>query len=1065
MKKHRSIAYVALIVIAAFVLGFITLPGEQQKQLIPATPKELAETKYNLGLDLQGGSQLDYKIDLQKVPQKDQASIIDGVKDKINDRVNGLGVAEPNIYISSVGEEKHLIVELAGVKDLELAKQIVGKTIQLEFKTQRTTDDKDAPVRAKAGAEAMLEKIKKGGDLELLGREQQLTDPGRVYYIASDFQFKDNIDKELADVLFTLKPGETAQKVIEIPNVGFNLVKLLEKREQERTIDQKREVTTSHILIAYKGSERAADTVTRSQTDAEKLANEVAQKIKNGEKFEDLAKTYSDDSSNKDKGGVIEVPLSADNTDFAKEYVDASVTLQKVGDVSPVTKTAFGYHIIKANKVVEASSQKKMDTQVKFQHVYFNSQPDQWEATGLNGKQFTHADVKYNQLYQPFVSIQFNDEGAKLFEELTSKNIGKQIAIFVGGELISAPLVNEKISGGQAQISGNFTIEEASNLAQNLNTGSIPAPVILVGQYSIGATLGQDALTKSLWAGLIGFILVAVFMVLYYRALGLLAVVALTVYSIIMLFLIKIALPMWLSILVSIVIFAFIVSKIINSKDSGGEKAVGLVIACFVLFFLSFILSTPIVMTLAGIAGVILSIGMAVDANILIFERVKEEIRDGRSISAAIEIGFDRAWNSIRDSNFSSLITCAILFIFGSSIIQGFAFNLAAGILISMFTAITVTKTLINAFLGNKTTTSPILIGGAKNKEQKLIPIIPKRKAAYIVSVVILIGSLIGLPIFGLKFGLDFTGGTLMELKFKQQITSEALIAGLNEAASATNAQLGKITANTQTQAGTQSAMQSLTQQNTASSQINNVEENHIDIANPHIIPSGESYIIKTKHMSTTAHDLFLPELKKKLGDFEETRFTTVGPTVGESLRYRAILAIAVASIMIILYIAFAFRRIPRQISKWRFGATAIIALLHDLGIMVGIYVYFGAAFGVEVDALFITALLTVLGFSVHDTIVVFDRIREKLKYQKRDETFADITNQAVNETIARSINTSFSVFLTLLALTIFGSEAIRFFVLSLLVGIIAGTYSSIFVASPILVDWQNWATNKAKKK
>ena len=195
-------------------------------------------------------------------------------------------------------------------------------------------------------------------------------------------------------------------------------------------------------------------------------------------------------------------------------------------------------------------------------------------------------------------------------------------------------------------------------------------------------------------------------------------------------------------------------------------------------------------------------------------------------------------------------------------------------------------------------------------------------------------------------------------------------------------------------------------------------EDTKIDLGTAHIVPSEAGFVIKTRHISTTAHDLLIPELKKALGDFEETRFNTVGPTVGEGLRYRAILAVAVASLMIVLYIAFAFRKVPKHIGQWRFGISAIVAMLHDLGIMLGIYVYFGVFFGVEIDALFITAMLTVLGFSVHDTIVVFDRIREKLKYQKRDESFAEIANQAVNETLGRSINTSRSYFLGFTVLT-----------------------------------------------
>jgi SecD/SecF fusion protein len=461
-------------------------------------------------------------------------------------------------------------------------------------------------------------------------------------------------------------------------------------------------------------------------------------------------------------------------------------------------------------------------------------------------------------------------------------------------------------------------------------------------------------------------------------------------------------------------------------------------------------------MTLAGIAGVVLSIGMAVDANILIFERIKEELRDGRSLGAAIEVGFDRAWNSIRDSNFSSLITCGILFFFGSSIIQGFAFNLAAGILVSMFTAITITKTLLGALVNTRLAEKLWLFGTPKRKEKRLLPIVQNRKLIYWISGIILVVSLLGIPIFGMKAGLDFTGGTLMEFQFKEAVTMDKLKDVMQKSAEKINA---KSTPAVQAKPA-EGASTGTQQPDTATLES---AEAKLDFSKAHILPSENGFIVKTQHISTTAHDSLIAEMKKELTDLEETRFSTVGPTVGASLQYRAIFAVIVASVMIVLYIAFAFRRVPRHIGKWRFGLTAIVALLHDLGVMLGVYVFMGAFMGVEIDALFITALLTIMGFSVHDTIVVFDRIREKLKYQKKDETFEDVANQAVNETIARSINTSFSVVLTLLALVIFGSDTIRYFVLSLLIGIISGTYSSIFVATPLLVDWQNYVRNRRK--
>jgi protein-export membrane protein SecD/preprotein translocase SecF subunit len=1082
----RQFAKVGLIVLVALLLGFISLPATQQKSIIPFTPDWILNNKINLGLDLQGGSQLDYKIDLRNVALAERASIVEGIVNVINKRVNGLGVSEPNIYTSDVAEEKHLIVELAGIKDLEQAKQIVGKTIQLEFKeeksgTSTSADTEKEAAAVKATAQTLLDKINAGGDIKVLGQEEAQSNPAKVLYGESkDFQFKDQVPATLAEELFKLTPGKTLDRLIDNSGnysidgsgqltqgkPGYSIIQVTDKQDQEREITTPKQITVRHILIAYKGAQKVNDTITRTEEQAKKLADEILVKLQGGTSFDEMAKQFSDDATSKDKGGLLDRPVQNDSY-YAKEFEDTANATPS-GQLSQVFKSPFGFHIIKTDSVTEAKTEKKIEPQVKYIQVYYDATPDPWQTTGLNGQHFVHADVEFNQLYQPYVSIKFNDEGAKLFEEITGRNVGKPLAIFVGGQQISAPNVDEKISGGSAQINGQFTVDEANGLARDLNTGAIPAPIVLSGQYTIGATLGQDALEKSLFAGLLGFLLVALFMVIFYRLPGFLAVIALSVYCAILIFLIKIALPIGLALAISVAVFVVLITTILKSRDSGAEKAISLILACFILFFLSYILSSSVVMTLAGIAGVILSIGMAVDANILIFERVKEELRDGRSLGAAIEVGFDRAWNSIRDSNFSSLITCGILFYFGSSIIQGFAFNLAAGILVSMFTAITVSKTLISALVNTKLAQNLWLFGAPKNKERKILPIVQKRKFVYVISLTLLVISLLGIPLFGLKAGLDFTGGTLMEFKFSNLPESAKLQEVMQKSAETVNNALGTNSSTasaitTPVSAVPASATSTTTPAATTTGETTlETTETKIDFAKIHIIPAESGYIVKTSHISTTAHDLLIAEMKKTFADLEETRFSTVGPTVGSSMQYRAILAVILASVMIILYIAFAFRRVPRHIGKWRFGVTAIIALLHDLGIMLGVYVYLGYFLGVEIDALFITALLTILGFSVHDTIVVFDRIREKLKYQKKDESFEDVANQAVNETMQRSINTSLSVALTLLALVIFGSESIRYFVLSLLVGIVAGTYSSIFVATPLLVDWHNY--NKSKK-
>ena len=490
-------------------------------------------------------------------------------------------------------------------------------------------------------------------------------------------------------------------------------------------------------------------------------------------------------------------------------------------------------------------------------------------------------------------------------------------------------------------------------------------------------------------------------------------------------------------------------NKIPNAKDNGWEKMVTSILAVFSLFFIVFLLANPIVLTLAGVAGVILSIGMAVDANVLIFERIKEEIRDGRPLGSAIDIGFDRAWSSIRDSNFSSLITCAILFYFGSSIIQGFAFNLAAGILVSMFTAITITKTFLHLLVGTRFAKNYFLLGAKPtDKKRKTYNIIGSSKKWFAFSGILVAISIVSIFTFGLKFGIDFSGGTLMQVKFEQEVAQEDLSTALEE--------IGNDIFKPSEEPTTEEVEGEVT--------IAPAEGEVVDFSTASIISSSDGYIIKTKYISTEVHDEMLVKLEERFGPLEEPRFTTVGPTVGETMKSKAMFALGIALLLIVIYIAFAFRKIPKKVSPWRFGLSAIVALAHDLIIVVGIYAILGNVLNIEIDALFITALLTILGFSVHDTIVVFDRVRENLKDMGRGITFADVANAALTQTMARSINTSISTLFTLVALLLLGSMSIFWFVLALVIGTIVGTYSSIFVASPVLVWWNNRAESRKER-
>lgn len=1057
----RTYSQVGLIILMAVFIGFFDLPYSKQSSTLPVTPASFENQKIHLGLDLQGGTQLDYKVDLRRVADEDKDQIINGVFEVITRRVNGLGVSEPNIYRSQVADEEHIIVELAGIKDLTVAKETVGKTIQLEFKEENTNPLGSNDIKAiRTNAKAALDRIESGEAFDVVATEEAQATPSRVIYAQSKDQekpyvFESNLSEDLKKFITTANPGDVSSLIEGAdgytfdtagelrPLEGFFILKLIDKREGEKEINEPKTVDARHVLIAFQGAERADESVSRTKDEAKKLAEDVRDKALSGESLALLAAEYSDEPGAENTKGDIG-RVDADSS-FVKPFKDAALALNE-NEISDVIETQFGFHIIQASNIKEAVSKTEPEMEYKFDRLFYSTEPDPWTETALTGEHFVRADVEFSQSYSPYVSIQFNEEGGKLFEQLTEKNINKRIAIFVGGNLISAPNVNEKITGGRAQISGDFTIEEASDLARDLNTGAIPAPINLVGQYTIGASLGQDALNSSIKAALWGVLILAIYMLLYYRLPGLIANAALLIYAALLIFFLKVAMPVGLALAISFIVFLALISSILKSRDSGSEKLLSFGLACFMLFFLTFLLSTPVVLTLAGIAGVVLSIGMAVDANILIFERMREELHNKRPYLSAVEVGFDRAWSSIRDSNFSSLITCAILIYFGSSIIKGFAVNLALGILISMFTAITISRSFLLALGGTKWAKSDFLLGTPKRTHTKL-PIVQMRKMWFAISGTLVIASLILLPTYGLKLGLDFTGGTLIELQFQQPVTQDAITASLKKTeASLLSGETIAAPATTPAASPDEPALTAFEE-----------DREIINFGEALIVSSGENrFIIRMKHISNESHDAILAGLGSDIGPLEETRFTTIGPTIGATMKHKAIIALLTAVLAIILYIAFAFRHVPHNVSAWRFGATAIAALIHDVLITIGVFVVLGSTLGVEIDALFITALLTIMGFSVHDTIVTFDRIRENLKTQRSGESFENVANRAVNETLARSANTSLSTLFTIAALFFLGADSIQYFLLALIIGLVAGTYSSIFVATPLLVTWHN---------
>ena len=567
------------------------------------------------------------------------------------------------------------------------------------------------------------------------------------------------------------------------------------------------------------------------------------------------------------------------------------------------------------------------------------------DKASLSGDRLVDASVEFSQQQfgQPYVSLTFNAEGAKEFSEVTGANVERRLAIVLDGVVQSAPVIRERIPSGRAQITGNFSVDEANDLAIVLRAGALPAPTEIIEERTVGPTLGRDSVRNGLRAIVIGGIAVVLFMAIYYLLAGFIADFALCLNIV------------------------------------------------FITGTLSYFGAT---LTLPGIAGLVLTIGMAVDANVLIFERIREELNLGKHIQSAVSSGYQKAFLTILDSNLTTLITALILFQFGTGPIRGFATTLSIGILASMFTALIVTRLILDLMtkvIG--VTRLPML----RLIKKTSINFINKRKIAYVISAIIIIGGISTFISKGHKnFGIDFTGGTIQQFRFEKPLSLDVARESLNE----------------------------------------------IGLGASPIQQFGEDKEVIIRTFEDTS-DSVINKFKKafKNNPFEILRVEKVGPAIGEDLKRKALWALFYALIGICLYISFRF--------EFKFAIAAIAALFHDVLVCLGALAFTGR----EVSLPVIAALLTVVGYSINDTIVVFDRIREDRRLMKKSD-YKTIINTSINQTLSRTILTSLTTLLVVMALFFLGGEVINDFAFVLLVGVMVGTYSSIFIASPILIDW-----------
>ncbi len=631
-------------------------------------PRVAKPSPFVLGLDLKGGAHLVYEADVSKIPSAEQADAVDGVRDVIERRINSLGVAEPIIQTNHSGDSYRIIVELAGVSNVQEAIDAIGETPILEFKEVSdkpprglTTEEKEKLVQSriqeKNRAQTLLEKISKGEKFDDIARASSedintKDNGGLVGFIKEEGVFKDLIQP--------LKKFNTSTLYTSLVHndEGWNIVKLnaLDKNGEEFGV--------AHIMVCHKDSTQGCETK-RTKQEAQTKAEEIYNAILNDKRklsldvMKEFALKFSDEPTVKEKQGDLGFLTIGQ---LAPSLEDAILNVDK-GVLTKPSESEFGYHLF--FKYAERPLTLYNISRILIQETQESTilpQNERWQSTGLSGQQLERAELQFDQQSTAaVVAIQFDEEGKKLFADLTKRNIGKPIAIFLDGQPISIPQVSEAIPTGNAIIQGNFTLESAKQLAQRLNAGALPVPVELVSQSTVGASLGSATFEKSIKAALIGFLLVVLFMILYYRLPGLISAFSLVVYTLLVLSVFKIL---------------------------------------------------PVTLTAASIAGFVLSMGMAIDANILVFERVKEELQAGKSLSYAIEEGFNRAWFAIRASNMSSAITAIILIYLSSSVVKGFAVTLLIGIAMSIFSAVTVTRYLMR-FVIQKTALKPLWYLGA----------------------------------------------------------------------------------------------------------------------------------------------------------------------------------------------------------------------------------------------------------------------------------------------------------------------------------------------------------------
>ena len=916
------------------------------------TFKDIKESELNLGLDLQGGMH----VTLEVSPVDILIGLSSDSKDP--DFLNAIKIAKQNIKgtqqdlisefyneFQNLAPQKNLAEIFATVSNrgrisfdtsdseiLDIINEEVERAIDRSFNILRTRVDRFGT------SQPNIQRLQGTGriQIELPG----VDNPERVRKLlqgVAKLEFWEVAEASETDVLQTLQIIDqfaVSQNILNIENIGDNvsessssqdddLESLLSGENTEDNESEPSEVTDEE------------DVVTESNLSSPLLAN---LRSEFGGLFYDLEDTMSI------------------NTILSNEKVRQLIpnTIKFLWAVKPTEDTADPTDQVLELFVIKTSRGGKAP---------------------LTGEVITDARQDLDQSARPSISMQMNSNGAKNWRRLTSTNIGRRVAIVLDNYVYSAPFVQNEIPNGNSQITGDFTIEEAQDLANILKAGTLPAPTTIVEDVVIGPTLGKVAQSQGFRSIVSGLIIVLVFMVFYY---------------------------------------------------SGGGLIANIALFFNIFFILGILAQLSASLTLPGIAGIVLTIGMSIDANVLIFERIKEELRNGANLKQAISNGYDKAFTSIIDANFTTLLVGLILYNLGQGPVKGFAITLIIGIICSFFSAVYITRVIVER-LSRKGDKSPLRFSFpfSRNLLTSLkIDFLGRRKIAYYFSISFISLGLISLIIKGLTLGVDFKGGRSYVVTFDNIQVPTEIETGLQQSFDNEGVEVKTF--------GADNILKITT------SYLINDDSDDADVNVKDRLVSGLKGITG---LSFTEDDTMVNQ-----DNFTISSSSKVGATIADDIKNSSFSSGLIALIAIFIYILIRFR-------KWQFSTGAVFALFHDTLFVISAFSIanlFGVSY--EIDQVFIAALLTIIGYSINDTVVVFDRIRENLGIKAGSEIIP-VVNESINKTISRTLITSMTTFIVVLVLFLFGGPSLSGFSFALLIGIIVGTYSSIFVATPVFVD------------